>query len=94
MHICMTHIILSFTDAEFTAISEVWIDAFPNRAERNAYVQGVRSDPIGMGHTIIWVIHASGLCRDEFMDTVTTGNLKSWFKSPIGEVERVPELEL
>ena len=94
LHICVTHVIQSFTDAECTTISEAWIDVFPNRAEHNMYVQGVNLDPIGMGCTIVQVIRASLLCCDEFMDTMKTGNLKGWFKSPIGEVDHVTELEL
>lgn len=54
MHIFVTHIIQSFTDAEFTTISEAWIDAFSNRAEHNVYAQGVKLDPIGMGHTLLY----------------------------------------
>ena len=43
---------------------------------------------------VIQVICALGLCHDEFMDTIKTGNLKGWFKGPTGKVERVPKLEL
>jgi hypothetical protein len=94
MHICTTHVIKSFTDDELTAIANTWIGVFPDEDEREAYVEAVRLDPITMGRDIVRVIRASGLRRDEFMDTVKTGNMKNWFKGPTGEAEQVPELEL
>ncbi|KIJ12676.1 hypothetical protein PAXINDRAFT_82462, partial [Paxillus involutus ATCC 200175] len=52
MHICMTHIIKSFTDDELTTIADAWIGVFPDEDEREAYVEAVRLDPITMGHDI------------------------------------------
>ncbi|KIK76144.1 hypothetical protein PAXRUDRAFT_170763 [Paxillus rubicundulus Ve08.2h10] len=94
MHICMTHVIKSFTDDELTSIANTWIGVFPDEDEHKAYVEAVRLDPITMGHDIVWIIQASGLHRDEFLDTVKTGNMKNWFKGPMGEAEQVPGLEL
>jgi alkylhydroperoxidase family enzyme len=94
MHICVTHVIESFTDADLTAVAEAWVDAFPDDEDREAYAEAVRSDPVAMGRDIVKVIRASGLRRDEFLDIVRTGNLKNWFKAPTGESEQIPELEL
>ncbi|KAF8834807.1 hypothetical protein BDN67DRAFT_914167, partial [Paxillus ammoniavirescens] len=40
------------------------------------------------------LIFSSSLRHDEFLDTVKTGNMKNWFKGPMGEAEQVPKLEL
>ena len=40
------------------------------------YIEAVRSDPIARGHDIIRAIRASGLRREEFMNTIKTGNLE------------------
>jgi hypothetical protein len=94
MHICVTHVIEDFTDTDLITISEAWTDAFPDNEARKAYAEAVGLDPIEMGCNIVQAIRVSGLCRDNFMDTVKTGNIKGWFKSPAGEAQQVPELEL
>ncbi|KIK75625.1 hypothetical protein PAXRUDRAFT_172228 [Paxillus rubicundulus Ve08.2h10] len=94
MHICMTHVIKSFTDNELTTIADAWIGVFPDKDKHKAYVEAVRLDPITMGHDIVQVIQVSSLRHDEFLDTVKTGNMKNWFKGPMGEAEQVPKLEL
>ena len=94
IHICVTHVLKSFTDAELTAVADAWIGAFPDEEEREAYAEAVGSDPMEKCHDLIWNIHASGFRRDEFMDTIRTGNVKNWFKSDDGEPVQVPELEL
>lgn len=93
MHICVTHVLKSFTDSG-SDVSAAWRDAFPDEVERNEYIKALRSNPITLGRNIVRIIRVSGLRRDEFMDTVKTGNIKNWFKDSAGIVERVPELEL
>lgn len=94
MHICVTHVTQGFTDTDFASIAEAWIDAFPDGEEREAYADAVRSHPISIGRDVIRVIRASGLRRDDFVDTVKTGNIKGWFKGVMGDAVQVPELEL
>lgn len=94
MHICVTHVTKSFTDLDDTSVSEAWMDAFPGEEEREAYADAVSSDPIALGRSMVRIIRASGLRRDEFMDIVKTGNSKKWFKDPNGNIQLVPELEL
>lgn len=97
IHICVTHVLKSFNDDEITTIidSETWSDTFPDvEEEQDAYVEAVKADPIAMARTAIWAIRASGMRRDEFTDTIRTGNLKNWFKNTTGSVQQVPELEL
>ncbi|KAI6018547.1 hypothetical protein PISMIDRAFT_642102, partial [Pisolithus microcarpus 441] len=92
--ICVTHVLDSFTDADLANSEQVWAHAFPGEVEQEVYLEAVRSDPISSGHDIVRAIHASGLCWDEFLDTLKTGNLKNWFKGCAGEAVQVPELEL
>lgn len=94
MHICVTHIIRDFTDTALANITEAWIDAIADGAERQAYAEAVASDPVALGCTIVRVIRTSGQRHDEFIDTIKTGNAKNWFKGPTGEAVCVPELEL
>ena len=94
IHICMTHVLKSSTDADLTAVANAWIRAFPNEEAREAYAEAVRSDPMEKCCNLIQNIHASGFHCDEFMDTIRTGNVKNWFKSDDGEPVQVPELEL
>jgi hypothetical protein len=94
MHICMTHVVEGFADTDPITISEAWTDAFPDDKARKVYAEAVRLDPIEMGHNIVRAVRVSGLRHDDFMGTVKTGNIKGWFKSPAGEAQQVPKLEL
>jgi hypothetical protein len=94
MHICVTHVVEGFTDTDPITISEAWTDAFPDDEACKAYAEAIRLDPIEMGRNTVRAVRVSGLCRDDFMDTVKTGNIKGWFKSPAGEAQQVPKLEL
>jgi hypothetical protein len=94
MHICVTHVIESVADTDPITISEAWTNAFPDDKAHKAYAEAVGLDPIEMGRNIVRAVRVSGLHRKDFMDTVKTGNIKGWFKSPAGEAQQVPELEL
>jgi hypothetical protein len=93
IHICVKHVIDSFSALTFEEIAHTWVDAFPNRADRERYAAAVKKDPIKMGRSIVIAIRASGLRRDDFSDTIKLGNARNWFK-PGSSVERVPEHEL
>ena len=92
IHICMTHVLRSSTDADLTAVANAWIGAFPDKEVREAYAEAVRSDPMKKCCDLIQNIHASGFCCDKFIDTIRTSNVKNWFKSDDGELVQVPEL--
>lgn len=94
IHICVTHVVKSFTGADLTAIARAWGSTFSDQEERKTYVAAVKSNPIGMCRDAVRAIRASGMRRDEFTDTIKTGNTKNWYKDPTGNVVKVPELEL
>jgi len=53
------------------------------------------SNPIGLGHTVVRSIRASGLRRDSFDEVVKNGNAKNWFKSGTPpEVIKIQPLQL
>ncbi|KIK16439.1 hypothetical protein PISMIDRAFT_113345, partial [Pisolithus microcarpus 441] len=64
-HICVTHVLDNFTDADLADSGQAWAHAFPGEEEQEEYLEAVRSDPISRGHDIVRAIHASGLHQDE-----------------------------
>ena len=80
IHICVLNIVNNFTDGNVAEIAEAWIDVFTNEANHQSYVVAVHNNPVKMGHMVIYMIHASGLHHNGFLDTIKTGNLKNWFR--------------
>lgn len=93
IHICVKHVMDSFSASTFEEIAHTWVDAFVDRADRERYAAAVKKDPIKMGRSIVIAIRASGLRRDDFFDTVRLGNSRNWLK-PGDLLEQVPEHEL
>lgn len=94
IHICVRHLLDSFSTPTLEELAHAWVEAFPDSADRAQYAAAVKKDPIKMGRLIVIAIRASGLRRDDFMDTIKLGNGKNWFKAPGSAVETVPEHEL
>jgi hypothetical protein len=94
IHICVRHVIDSFSASTFEEIAHTWVDAFPNQADRQQYAAAVKKDPIKRGRAIVIAVRGSGLRRDDFLDTIKLGNTRNWFRPPGSSVVRVPEHEL
>lgn len=94
IHICVRHVIDSFSASTFEEIAHNWVDIFPNNADRQRYAAAVKKDPIKRGRSIVIAVRGSGLRRDSFLDTIKLGNTKNWFSPPGSSVVRVPEHEL
>jgi hypothetical protein len=80
IHTCVKHVIDSFVGSLPEEIAQVWVDAFPNSADRERYAAAVKHNPIKMARLIVISVRSSGLRRDEFLDTIKLGNLKNWFQ--------------
>lgn len=42
MHICVTHVLKSFTQSDLTVIVDAWTDAFDDEENCEAYMEAVR----------------------------------------------------
>lgn len=90
INICVKHVTENFSNYSLEDIAET----FPNGADRTQYTAAVRSNPIKMGRSIVTAIRSSGLRRDDFLDTIRTGNARNWFRPPGAPIVTVPEHQL
>lgn len=94
IHICVKHVVESFSDSLLEEIEDAWFDAFPDDTDRENYAAAVRRNPIKLARLIVIAVRSSGLRRDDFLDTIKQGNSKNWYRAPGSPVETVPEHEL
>ena len=99
MNICVKHTIDAFSNSQLAdeTLARLLVRFFPGVVQRAEYIDAVKNNPLDSGRDTVRSIRASGLRRDEFMDTIKTGNVKGWFRSavgPTGVVIKVPEHEL
>lgn len=94
LNICAKHVTDEYADADFSQVSQAWVDALGNIIDKDAYIEAVRHDPISLGRDIVQVIRASSLRRESFHATLTTGNQMNWFTDDDGNPATLPILEL
>ncbi|KAG6370075.1 hypothetical protein JVT61DRAFT_12481 [Boletus reticuloceps] len=73
---------------------EAWADAFPNCADLEQYAATIMKNPIKSGCSVVIAIRSSGLCSDDFLDTIKLSNTKNWFQAPGSPITTVLEHEL
>lgn len=102
MNICVKHTIDAFSDSKLAdeTLTQLLIRFFPAVVQKADYINAVKNNPLDSSRDTVRSIRASGLRRDEFMDTVKTGNVKGWFRSRStvgtgpGNAIKIPEHEL
>lgn len=96
LNVCSGHVIDKYLDVEFTVDDEAWVDALDPTVviEKEAYLKALEEDPIALGRSVVRVVRASSLRRQDFSKTITTGNEMQWFTDEDGQPINLPMLEL
>ncbi|KAH7918398.1 hypothetical protein BV22DRAFT_1024651 [Leucogyrophana mollusca] len=94
VNICVKHTIDEYTNADFTAIADTWVNMLGVRVNKEEYVAALRNDPVALGRDIVHVIRASGARRKAFRDTIEAGNANLWFHDSKNKEVSLPVVEL
>lgn len=96
LNLCSGHVAEQYMDVEFESVGEAWVDTLDPSIviDKNAYLRALQQDPIALNHNIVWLVHASSLCREAFNNTIVTGNQMKLFTNKEGFPTNLPILEL
>ena len=92
-NICSKHVVEEYTDADFAAVSDAWVNVLGDVVNKDKYIEALQRDPIALGHDIVQIIRSSSLHCEGFSNTIVTRNQMSWFTNE-GEPIQLPILEL
>lgn len=90
----MKHVVEEYTDTDYSAISEAWVDSLEGVPHKDTYIGALQHDPVALGQDIFHLIQSSSLCQEGFTNTIKTGNPMNWFTDEDGNIMQLPLLEL
>lgn len=94
INICSGKIINKFTNEELIDDSEDDDSyLYGDTPSRQTYEEAFKRDPIALGRSIVRVIRASGKRRTEFLDIISSGNSKNWFRVKVNDKEIIVQLK-
>jgi len=85
LNICSKHVMEEYTDADFAAVSDTWVNALSDVVNKDKYIEALQHDPVALGRDIVQIIRSSSLCCEGFTNTIATGNQMSWFTDEEGQ---------
>ena len=84
LNICSKDITEEYTDADFAAVSDAWVNALGDDINKDEYIEALQRDPVVLGCNIVQIIRSLSLRHEGFANTIATGNQMNWFTDTQG----------